>query len=58
MLKSLKNKSIESFNDQTTTYVCDDSELSQHVKNFEPDANIFRPFSHSPPRFADKLLGI
>ena len=39
-----------------TTYVADDRELSEHLEDLEPDADVLRALRHGAPRLAHKLL--
>ena len=43
---------------QNKNYIADNSQLSQHIHDGEPDPNIFSSLCHSSPGFTDKLLGI
>ena len=42
----------------TLPYITDNSQLSDHLHNPEPDPDILRPLRHGPPGLADELLGV
>jgi len=40
------------------TYITDNRQVGQHVKNFKPDANVLCPLSYRPSSITDEFLCI
>ena len=43
---------------EAVPHIADNSQLSDHLHNPEPDPDVLRPLRHGPPGLADELLGV
>ena len=41
-----------------SVYIWNDSEVSNHVQDLEPDPDVLGPLGHRPSRLADELLSV
>ena len=58
MRKACREKEDDLVVIETVPHIADNSQLSDHLHNPEPDPDVLRPLRHGPPGLADELLGV